>query len=61
MPPTIEVSHKANYAEAEIGLLVASALAAGRALSSEGMGLSISNAMIIDSFWLTPSLVLNPV
>ena len=45
MPPTIEVSHKANYAEAEIGLLVASALAAGRALSSEGMGLSISNTM----------------
>ena len=41
MPPTIEVSHKANYAEAEIGLVVASALAAGRALNESE--LSIGN------------------
>lgn len=33
MPPTIEVSHKANYAEAEIGLVVASALSLTGAIS----------------------------
>ena len=35
MPAQIQVSQKANYGEAEIGLLVASALAAGRNLGGE--------------------------
>ena len=33
MPPTIEVSHKINYADTEIGLLVAGLLAAGQSFS----------------------------
>ena len=35
MPPTIEVSHKINYADTEIGLLVAGLLAAGQSFSDD--------------------------
>ena len=33
MPASLEVSHKANYAEADIGLAVAAFMDSGRALS----------------------------
>ena len=35
MPPTIEVSHKINYADTEIGLLVAGLLAAGQSFKDD--------------------------
>lgn len=35
MPPTIEVSHKVNYADSEIGLVVAGLLAAGQSFSND--------------------------
>ena len=37
MPPTIEVSHKVNYADTEIGLVVAGLLAAGNAINKENI------------------------
>ena len=37
MPPTIEVSHKVNYADTEIGLIVAGLLAAGQAISTDSI------------------------
>ena len=35
MPPTIEVSHKVNYADSEIGLVVAGLLAAGQSFKDD--------------------------
>jgi len=37
MPPTIEVSHKVNYADTEIGLIVAGLLAAGNAINQDNI------------------------
>ena len=37
MPPTIEVSHKVNYADTEIGLIVAGLLATGNAISKDSI------------------------